>query len=158
MPTNTYTALATVTLGGSDAEVIFGSIPSNYRDLIITIAGSASGGTSPSVRFNGDGGSNYNNTRMFATPATYSSQSFTADYGSMGFMNTEQSQVRIQIFDYSATNKHKVAIGRNGNTDTLRLESTRWANNNAINTVSVRMDGGATYSTGTVISIYGIAG
>lgn len=156
MPTPTYTALATVTLGGSDAEIIFGSIPNSYRDLIIVIGGSASGGTSPSVRFNSDGGSNYNNIRLFATPATFSSQAFNADYGSMGFMNTERSQVRIQIFDYATTNKQKVAIGRNGNTDTIRIEATRWANTAAINTVSVRMDGGATYSTGTVISLYGV--
>ncbi len=157
MPTPTYTSLATVTLGGSDAEIIFGSVPSTYRDLIIVIAGTASAGTSPSLRFNSDGGSNYNNIRMFSNPSTYSSQAFTDSYGSMGFMNTEQTQVRIQIFDYSATDKHKVAIGRNSNTDTLRLEATRWANTAAITSVSVRMDGGATYSTGTVISLYGIA-
>ena len=156
MPTATYTPLATTTLGGSDAEIIFSSIPATYRDLVIVIAGSASGGTSPSVRFNSDGGSNYNNIRMFATPATNNAQAFNADYGSMGFMNTEQGQVRIQIMDYSATNKHKVAIGRNGNTDTLRFEATRWANTAAIHTVSVRMDGAQTYSTGTIISLYGI--
>lgn len=158
MPTNTYTPLATITLGGSDAEIIFGSIPNSYRDLVIVIAGTASGGTSPSVRFNSDGGANYFNNRLFATPATYSHQTFTDSYGSLGFMNTEQSQVRIQILDYSATDKNKVAIGRNGNTDTLRLETVRWANNAAIHTVSVRMDGGQTYSTNTVISLYGIAG
>ena len=156
MPTTTFTPLATVTLGGSDAEVIFSSIPNTYRDLIIVIAGTASGGTSPSIRFNSDGGSNYENTRLFANSSTFNSQAFNADYGSMGFMNTDQSMVRIQIFDYSATDKHKVAIGRNANTDTVRFEGTRWANTAAVHTVSVRMDGAQTYSTGTVISIYGI--
>lgn len=156
MPTNTYTALATVTLGGSDSEIVFSSIPATYRDLIIVIAGAASGATSPSVQFNSDTGSNYENIRLFATPSTYSSQAFNASYGSTGYMNTEQSQVRIQIMDYSATDKHKVAIGRNGNTDTLRLEATRWANTAAIHTVTVRMDGAQTYSTNTVMSLYGI--
>lgn len=156
--TNTYVPLATVTLGVADSEVIFGSIPATYRDLVIVIAGSASTGNSPAVRFNSDGGNNYQNVRMFATPSTFNAQTFTDNYGSMGFMNTEQSQVRIQIMDYSVTNKNKLAIGRNGNTDTLRLERTRWANNAAIHTVSVRFDGGATYSIGTVISMYGIVG
>lgn len=156
MPTSTYTPLATVTLGGSDAEIIFSSIPATYRDLVIIIAGTASGATSPSVRFNSDGGSNYNNMRLFGTPATYNAQAFNADYGSMGFMNTTQSSVRIQIFDYGVTNKHKLAIGRNANTDTVRFEATRWANTAAIHTVSVRMDGAQSYATGTVISLYGI--
>lgn len=158
MGSPTYIPLATVTLGGSDNEIIFGSVPQIYRDLIIVISGSATGATSPSLRFNSDGGANYNNIRMFANPSTYSSQAFTDSYGSMGFMNTEQSSLFIQIFDYSTTDKHKVAIGRNGNTDTIRVEATRWANTAAITSVSVRMDGGQNYSTGTVMSIYGIAG
>jgi hypothetical protein len=158
MPTTTYTPLATVTLGGSDAEIIFSSIPATYRDLVIIIAGTASGATSPSLRFNSDGGSNYNNLRLFANPSTYTQQAFTDTYGSMGYMNTDQSLVRIHILDYSDTNKQKVAFGRNGNSDTVRLETTRWANTAAIHTVSVRMDGAQTYSTGTVISLYGIVG
>ena len=158
MPTNTYIPLATATLGGSDAEIIFGSIPQSYRDLVVVISGSATGGTSPSLRFNSDGGANYNMVRIFANSGSHSSQAFTAEYGSVGFMSTEQSQVVAQIFDYSANNKHKVVLGRGGNTDTLRYEIVRWANTTPVTSVSVRMDGGASYTTGTVISLYGIAG
>lgn len=158
MGSPTYIPLATVTLGGSDNEIIFSSIPAIYRDLVIVIAGSATGATSPSIRFNNDAGSNYNNNRMFANPSTFNSQSFTDTYGSVGFMNTDQSNVRIQILDYSTTDKHKIAIGRNANVDTVRLEATRWANTAAIHTVSVRMDGAQNYNTGTVMSLYGIAG
>lgn len=158
MGSPTYIPLATVTLGGSDNELIFSSIPSFYRDLIITIAGSASSGSSPSLRFNNDGGSNYNNNRMFANPSTFNSQSFTDTYGSVGFFNSDQSHIRIHILDYSTTDKHKIAIGRNANADTVRLEATRWANTAAIHTVSVRMDGAQNYNTGTVISLFGIAG
>lgn len=158
MPTNTYTPIASTILTTSQAGVTFASIPSTFRDLVIIIDGAASGGTSPSLRFNGDGGSNYANLRLFATPSTTSAQAFTDTYGSMGFMNTEQSSLFIQILDYSVTDKQKVAFGRNGNTDTLRLESTRWTNTARIESVNVRMDGSATYSAGTVISLYGIAG
>lgn len=156
MPTTTYTPLATTTLGGSDAEIIFSSIPATYRDLVIIIAGSATGDTSPSIRFNSDGGSNYNNIRLFGNASTYNAQAFNADYGSMGFMSATQSSARIQIFDYAVTNKHKLAIGRNANPGTVRFEATRWANTAAIHTVSVRMDGAQSYATGTVISLYGI--
>jgi hypothetical protein len=158
MPTPTYTALATVTLGGSDTEIVFSSIPQSYRDLVVVIGGSANAGTSPSLRFNNDSGSNYNIVRMYANGSTYSSQSFNATYGSVGFMNTEKSTVVAHIMDYSATDKHKTALGRSSNTDTLRLEIVRWANTSAITTLEVRMDGGSLYSTGTVMSLYGIAG
>jgi hypothetical protein len=158
VPTNTYTSLATVTLGGSDAETIFGSIPATYRDLVIVISGTASGETSPSVRFNEDAGENYANLRMFANPSTYTQQAFNASYGSLGYMNTERSSVVMHILDYSVTTKQKVAFGRNSNTGTLRFEAVRWTNTSAIHTISVRMDGAQTYSTGTVISLYGIVG
>ena len=158
MPTNTYTALATVTLGGSDAEIIFGSIPATYRDLVIVISGTASGETSPSLRFNEDAGENYSNLRMFANSSTYTQQAFTASYASLGYMNTERSSVVMHILDYSVTTKQKVAFGRNSNTGTLRFESARWNNTSAIHTISVRMDGGQTYSNTTVISLYGIVG
>lgn len=154
--TSTHILLNRVTLAASSATVLFSSIPQTYGDLILVISGTASAGTSPSLNFNGDSGANYSNIRMFANSGATSSQAFTDSYGSMGFMNTERSTIRIQIFDYSASDKHKIAIGRGGNTDTIRLEATRWANNAAITSVTVRMDGAQTYSTGTTFSLYGV--
>jgi hypothetical protein len=43
MPTPTYKALATVTLGSSAATVTFGSIPAIYRDLVVVFNGGVVG-------------------------------------------------------------------------------------------------------------------
>ena len=156
MPTLTYIPLQTITLGSAASSVTFASIPQTYRDLVVSIGGTSSGGSSPSLRFNGDSGTNYTIIRMYATPATSASQSFTAAYGSIGFMNTEQSTVLASIFDYSASDKHTTVLSRGGNTDTIRAEGFRWANTSPITSVNVGFDGAQTYSVGTVISLYGI--
>lgn len=153
-PTNVL--LNQITLAASASTVTFSNLPQNYGDLIIVISGTSSGGSSPSLNFNGDSGSNYNNTRIFSNSGSTSSQAFTDTYGSIGFMSTEQTGISVQIFDYSASDKHKTAVGRGGNTDTLRFEATRWANTAPITSVTVRMDGSQTYSTGTTISLYGV--
>jgi hypothetical protein len=154
--TPTYVLLNEVTLATSSASVVFSSIPQTYSDLIIAISGTASGETSPSLNFNGDSGANYANLRLFANSSTTSAQAFTDSYGSTGFMSTERSTIRIQIFDYSATDKQKVTISRGGNTANLRLEATRWTNTAAINSITVRMDGAQTYGIGTTFYLYGI--
>jgi hypothetical protein len=154
--TPTYVLLNQVTLATSASSITFSRIPQNFGDLVIVVNGLASGATSPSLNFNGDSAANYSNTRMFANPSTFNSQAFTDSYGSMGFMSTERSNVIIQIFDYSAIDKHKAAIGRGGNTDTLRLEATRWSNTAAITSITVRMDGSQTYSLGTSFCLYGV--
>lgn len=154
--TPTHVLLNQITLAASASSVSFSNIPQNYADLVIVISGISSAGTSPSLNFNGDGGSNYNNIRMYASAAGFNAQAFTDSYGSIGFMTTQQTSIRVQIFDYSAIDKHKLAVGRGGNTDTIRFEATRWANTSAITSVTVRMDGSQTYNTGTTISIYGV--
>ncbi len=154
--TPTHILLNQVVLAASSATVVFSSLPQNYRDLILVISGTASGDTSPSLNFNGDSGANYANLRLFANASTTSAQAFTDSYGSTGFMSTERSTIRIQIFEYSATDKQKTTLSRGGNTANLRLEATRWTNTAAITSITVRMDGAQTYSTGTTFSLYGV--
>lgn len=154
--TPTYVLLNQITLAASSSSVTFSNLPQTYGDLVIVVSGTASGGSSPSLNFNGDAGANYSNMRLYANPSTYSAQTFVDSYGSMGFMSTERTGITMQIFDYAAVDKHKTAIGRGGNTDTLRLEATRWANTAAITSVTVRMDGSQTYSAGTTLSLYGV--
>lgn len=156
-PVETYVALGTVTLGASSASVVFSSIPQGYRDLIVTIAGSCNTTGSPSLRFNGDSGNNYSNTRLYDNNSTGLGQSFVAAYGSIGIMQNNQSSVIANIMDYSVNDKHKVTVSNGGNINlTNRTEISRWANYSPITQVSVGFDGGATYNAGTVISLYGI--
>jgi hypothetical protein len=60
--------------------------------------------------------------------------------------------------DYTASDKHKTVLARNNVPGTgVEAQAARWANNNAITSITVITSSGAGFATGTVISIYGIA-
>ena len=162
MPTNTYTALATITLGSNDSELVFSNIPSGYRDLILVINGSVNfaGPDSTLMRFNGDTGSNYSNVRMVGTGSAATSYSDTAAYAYIGVETSSRLFTIItQIMDYSATDKHKTLLSR-GNQDDgwVTAFAARWANTAAITSVSVLANAsGVVFYAGTTFSLYGIA-
>ena len=61
--------------------------------------------------------------------------------------------------DYSTTDKHKTMIVRNNVPGTgVEAQGVRWASTAAINSVTVITSSGAGFATGTVISLFGIAG
>jgi hypothetical protein len=153
-----YIPLATVTLGGSDADIVFSNIPATFKDLVIVVIGSSNQVGSPSLQLNGDAGSNYDNVRLYDNGSSALSQSFNATYASIGIMNTSSTVTIANIMDYAATDKHKTILARGGTTgNTTRTEISRWANTAAVTSVKVCFDGSALYSTGTVMSLYGVA-
>jgi hypothetical protein len=154
MPTPTYTPLATVTLGASASSVTFSSIPATYRDLILVCEyTNASNGL---LRFNSDTGSNYTYVRMYGNGSSASSDS-GPDTGfaiATGSSTSGQTSI-IQIMDYSATDKHKTVLIRNGLASTfVNASANRWANTAAITTVSFQV---GTYGAGSRFDLYGIA-
>jgi hypothetical protein len=156
MPTPTYTPLATVTLATTATSLTFSSIPSTYRDLVIVVDGTDAAFTNVVLRFNGDSGSNYSNVLMRpGVPPATASEAFTDNLGYVGQLGTSRGNTIIQIMDYSATDKHKTALGR-GNVASTSLGAfvTRWANTSAITSVLVQ---GSTFQTGTTVNLYGIA-
>lgn len=149
MALQSTTALATITLQAATSEVTFSGIPNIYRDLVLTISGTASGDHSFAVYFNGDSTSgNYS----FINAGDFGSYSGSGSEG--GEFGSSQSINVIEIFDYSQTNKHKTFFYRRNNTARVGMGSTRWANTNAINSVKIQI-GTGTISAGTNISLYG---
>jgi hypothetical protein len=155
MPTPTYIALATVTLGSTDSEVVFSSIPATYRDLVlVAVHTSNTGGADTGIRFNSDTGSNYSMVRMTSAPA---SASATQSYAYSGDNNPDRRTVITQIMDYAQTDKHKTLLTRYaGFNDTTMAIAARWANTNAITTVSIFPSGGS-WTSGSTFSLYGVA-
>jgi len=162
MPTTTYTPLATVTLGGSDASITFSSIPATYRDLIMVINGSTTANADFGLRFNGDSGGNYSFVYMGGNGSSAASGSNTGEsqvvLDAYFWRSSERSTAIIQIMDYSATDKHKTVLSRNsvagGGVDAF---ANRWASTSAINAVEVRVStGGQSFATGTTLSLYGV--
>ena len=158
MPTSTYVALQTVTLGANAASVTFSSIPATYRDLVLVIKGKLDslGGVAMEITFNGDTTlSNYSTVQMsgFGSGSGSSGTSSTPEFI---MYNAEGSNI-LQIMDYSATDKHKTLLVRD-NADRVRAAAIRWANTSAITSIKIGDQPHAIdLYAGTTLSLYGIA-
>jgi hypothetical protein len=167
MPTNTYTPLATITLASTDAEVVFASIPSGYRDLVfsISILGT-SNDQSCVMQLNADTGANYINTRVsgwgtgYGATTTGTNYIFVSGYNYGVATSGAYTIAQGSIMDYSATNKHKSTLIRsrssrdNGDTDTT-AGAGRWANTNAVNQIKFYLTSGS-FAIGSTFSLYGV--
>jgi hypothetical protein len=163
MPTPTYTALATVTLGSSASSVTFSSIPATYRDLVLvssTFQVNASDQFSH-YRVNGDSGSNYNLVYMDTygggpTSGSSINQTNALTEYHQNVSSTTPVTTIIQFMDYSATDKHKTQLHRFGAASpTVGAYATRWASTAAINSIAITATSG-NYQTGSTFALYGV--
>lgn len=169
MPTNTYTALATITLGGSDSEILFSSIPNTYRDLVLVCAARTNNSATSEpvrLRFNSDStNGNYARVSMHGS-GSGSGDSYAdapgeiiIDMGAAGSYlgSTTYSILNIQIFDYAQGNKHKGVLTTSELAQVqVRRQAGRWASNTAINTISLTPYFGYNFQSGSTFSLYGI--
>jgi hypothetical protein len=156
MPTPTYIPLSTITLGSAASSITFGSIPQGYRDLVVIIQGTLGSTAGFGLRFNGDTGSNYSYVGMDGYGSSTNSYSGTDTSMPAGvFLSTGGVSIS-QIMDYSATDKQKTTLHRRsaGGWGASAIAG-RWANTNAITSVTAM---GVTFTTGSTFSLYGIAG
>lgn len=161
MPTATYIPLATTTLTGAATEIIFDSLPSTFRDLVIVMNGTTSVTGGIGIRFNSDSGNNYSYTMMDGYGSGGGSSFTSASDNSIntGVMSTGQSKVIWQVMDYSTSNKNKSVLIRTNEPGAwgVRAAVGRWANTNPITNVRIVRIGSHTISAGTTIAVYGIA-
>ena len=111
-------------LSGAAASVIFTSIPSGYRDLLLTVDGRSDGAASDAlvyVSFNADFGNNYDTQLLAGIGASASS----AEYLGLGAFLTGwlpaasagadiSSSVRILVPSYSLTVFQKTVLSQSG--------------------------------------------
>jgi len=156
MPTNTYTPLATVTLGGTDADITFGSIPATYRDLVLIVQGKTTANVAFYARFNSDSTSaNYPRVGMAGYGSTAASFSGTEPGIQASFGTTANTWI-LNVMDYSVTDKHKTVLSRLGkDTEEVNAIATRWANTAAITSVQF-ITASSTFAAGTTFSLYGV--
>lgn len=160
MPTPTYTALATVTLASSAASVTFSSIPATYRDLVLvgSVKHTTSNGGYIAYRLNGDTGTNYTMVYMLGNGSSAASAAVSSDaFGRFGNGGTSDFQTTVfNLFDYSATDKHKTALSRTNIVSLYTLAyATRWANTSAVTSIQLFPDSG-NFATGTTFNLYGV--
>lgn len=160
MPTATYIPLATITLSSTDSEIVFGSIPSGYKDLVLVADYNLTAGAqNMRIRTNSDTGSNYTYVEAGGDGSSPFSSSNTYSFMYAGYVNTTGRTMSVtHLMDYSATDKHKTALTRFNKSDNYTIMiASRWANTNAINTLSISPQT-TTFTVGSTFSLYGIAG
>lgn len=158
MPTATWIALATTTLASATNTVTFSSIPATYRDLVLVIEGETAASTRPSLRLNGDTGSNYSSVIMATDTPPYSTTATGTLLDPMpGYAITGKFMQLWNIMDAGASDKHKTILARTNIAASNAVQAAgRYASNTAITSVTALTNDGDNYSIGTVMSLYGI--
>jgi hypothetical protein len=163
VPQPTYTPLATVTLSSSASSVTFSSIPATYRDLILVVNSQQDATTGAGIRFNADSGSNYSHVVMrnsggSPVSGTFTGTNFLSSWSSR--LSGSRYMLVFQAMDYSATDKHKTVIYRNGYTDNDSVQSVeafaaRWANTGAVTSLAITT-GSGNFSSGSTFNLFGV--
>jgi hypothetical protein len=159
MPTNTYVALDTKTLGTAAASVTFSSIPQGYTDLELVIFGkSVSGIQNINLRFNGDTGTRYSSTLIYGNGTNaLSVRNSNVTNINTGFMTTTGSLNTVKLMNYSNTTTSKTILARGGDpVDSVNASVGLWrAVSNAAIT-SIDIIGTGNFDVGSTFTIYGI--
>lgn len=157
-----YIALATTTLTSPDAEIVFSNIPTSVngvalRDLVLVADFTTATSSTSYIFFNGND-ANVTSVRMGGTGSGSGySDTYTKIFISAGNQTTGQFAT-AQVFDFTATDKHKTALTRNGNAGTLTQASAgRWASTSAINVLHIKNESNTAFGTGSTFSLYGVA-
>lgn len=154
----------------SVTTVTFSSIPSTYQHLQLRIHLRVGGGSpSLALTFNSDSNQNYThhyfgNYNDQATPV--SGNSLSRPSIPIGYLNGFRSGVPgvaiLDIFDYASTAKLKSVrqmVGNNGNGSGETEQATNlWQSTSAINTITISVTGGNNFTSGSLLTLYGIKG
>ena len=161
MATPTYDLLASTTLTADTTSITMSSISQDYGDLVFVSDYVKTGGNSP-VYFilNGDTGRNYDAVFMRGNGSSAASDTqnsfrwqFNEGMGGLG------SLLVVNIFDYTATDKHTSALARYNETSTnagTQAVAARWSNTAAVNSLSFSV-AGDDFAAGSTFNLYGVA-
>ena len=151
-----YTVLGNTTLTTSSASVTFSSISSGYKDLAIVVETTLTGSASINFRLNNDSGSNYSFVLMRGNgSAADSGTTSSGTQGTFGY-SVGKSLVRIDLLDYSATDKHKPLLSRLDNSTYAFAHANRWADTSAVNRIDFILTGGESFAAGSTFRLLGV--
>lgn len=170
-PSDALTLISQVTASGGTTGASFTSIPSTYRDLIVTIygRGASPGPMTMVLRFNGDSGANYDylEWRFAAAGGLGASESLGASSINAGYISGSSApsdaadSLECRIFDYKGSTFQKAVISKNTNkrantsANIFRDQfSGWWRNTAAITQVDVNLSTGG-FVDGSLISLWG---
>ena len=153
--TTAWVPLATTTTASNDASVVFSSIPASYRDLIVVANGKRSTNTAGVlVYLNGDTTqANYSRVAMYGNGTD--DLSFANNESEFVYMDNGDTVFRVELMDYSATDKHKTLLARSDEASKWTFAiAGRWGNTDAVTSVEFSSMSGY-FVDGTTFSLYG---
>jgi hypothetical protein len=157
----TYSTIATTTLGSNTNTVTFSSIASSYTDLVLVMSVKNTSGSfyDNLLRYNNDSGSNYSWTRISgngsaATSARGSSQtSIQAGWG-----GTNPAATIVSVQNYSNATTYKTCLVRTNDADAVTAAyAGLWRSTATINRIDIVAFSGTDFITGSTFTLYGIA-
>jgi len=165
--TTTYTPIYTTTLSSAQASVTFNSF-SGYTDLVIVgNCGISNTGTTMTMRFNGDTGSNYSELTMSGNGSVKSSSkanNITSAYlnDTTAFNSSTEGNFILNIMNYANTTTYKTVIGRvtrasSGNYPGTAAWANMWRSTSAITSIVIFPADGSNIISGSTFTLYGIA-
>jgi hypothetical protein len=153
--------IAWQSLSSTAATVTFNSIPGTYRDLVLVIEGWVTSRTSQILVLNSD--TTY--TNYYFVYAQGSGTSAISGSGNSYSTNevfenssTNRAVMRLQLMDYSATDKHKSVLIRadNANPNGTEMRAMRWANTAAVTSLTMTTTS-TTWGANTSFALYGVS-
>jgi len=158
--TGTYTLIASNTLAAITTEITFSSIPATYTDLVVVVNYKANnGGKYLTMRLNGDTGTNYSRTEIFADGTSITSQNLTNE--SYAYINSVYASTGtwatfiLNLNDYSNTTTFKSIVTRSNSSTYVGMNANLWRSTAAINTIFLTALGSG-YDVGSTFKLYGI--
>lgn len=156
MPKKTYTQINSVTLAAATSSVSFSSIPQNFRDLVLISTFTNSTNADVLIRLNADATSSNYPFLFMRGPSTGGPDSGNGESAIGYSFSGPIIQIHTQIMDYSATDKHKTILSRDGNPANQTVaRAMRWINTSSINNLQVNVNAGS-FNSGATFTLYGI--
>jgi hypothetical protein len=154
---NTYTQIASTTLGTATANVTFSSIPATYTDLVLVVNGSATSNNTAYMQFNGDTATNYSATQIYGTgSAAGSNRQTSSNFMWLGEFYTNSTLV-VQIPNYANTTTYKNQLCRTSTpSGYVHAIIGMWRSTAAITSFTTTVTS-TTYASGTTFNLYGIS-
>ena len=159
---STYEPIATTTLGSAASSVTFSSISGSYTDLILVLNVKGTSSSYPTIRLNGDSGSNYSDTELNGN-GTSAASGRNSNTSVMYFTRSAvwttsdfsfNSIVNLQ--NYSNSTTYKTVLARtNAAGSSVDAVVSLWRSTAAITQVLLSSTAG-NFAIGSTFTLYGI--
>ena len=162
----TYEPIQTYTVPSVTASVTLSSIPSTYTDIVVigsNLLLNASG-LSIFARVNGDTSGNYSSRILQGNGSTVNNgarsnniQGLVTGGTFSGAGSSRPAYFVLHLMNYSDTNTKKTALYQYGlGSVEIEMGVDMWISTSAINSITFRNDGSASWAVGSMFTLYGI--